>query len=242
MSGFSQASAGHMTDQRQLIDEQIAYYRARAFEYDDWWFRRGRYDRGEEQRRAWASEIVRLETALDEARPVGHVLELACGTGIWTERLARSATSVTAVDASPEVLAINATRVDSDRVHYIREDLFEWNPRERFDFVFFGFWLSHVPADRFDLFWLKVQASLNPSGKVFFIDSLRAEESTAANHILPAAGNPVAQRKLDDGRQFRIVEIFYDPRELQQGLEDLGWSGYVRTTGAYFIYGGVEPR
>ena len=58
-----------MTDQRQLIDDQIAYYRARASEYDDWWFRQGRYDRGDEQRRAWSAEIAHLETALDGPVP-----------------------------------------------------------------------------------------------------------------------------------------------------------------------------
>jgi 2-polyprenyl-3-methyl-5-hydroxy-6-metoxy-1,4-benzoquinol methylase len=231
-----------MTDQRQLIDEQIAYYRARASEYDDWWFRRGRYDRGEEQRRIWDAEIARLERALDDAGPGGSVLELACGTGIWTERLARSATSLTAVDVSPEVLAINAARVGSDRVHYVREDLFHWVPQLRFDFVFFGFWLSHVPPDQFDRFWSKVQASLKPEGKAFFIDSLRAEDSTARNHVLPDSRDPVTQRKLDDGRQFRIIKIFYAPEELQHSLEIAGWTGCVRTTGAYFLHGCVQRR
>jgi demethylmenaquinone methyltransferase/2-methoxy-6-polyprenyl-1,4-benzoquinol methylase len=231
-----------MTEQRQLIDEQIAYYRARAPEYDDWWLRRGRYDRGDAHRQAWTAEIARLEALLDEVRPVGHVLELACGTGIWTERLARSASSVTAVDVSPEVLTINAARVNSDRVHYVREDLFEWEPQQRFDLVFFGFWLSHVPSAQFDRFWSKVQASLNPAGKVFFIDSLRAEDSTATNHVLPDASDPVTQRKLDDGRQFRIIKIFYAPAGLQNRLELAGWTGYVRKTGAYFIYGCVQRR
>ena len=229
-----------MTEQRELIDEQIAYYRARASEYDDWWFRRGRYDRGEEQRRAWDAEIGHLERALDEAGPDGSVLELACGTGIWTQRLVRSASSVTVVDASPEVLAINRTRVGSSRVRYVREDLFEWQPQQRFDFVFFGFWLSHVPPDQFDGFWSRVQESLKPAGKVFFIDSLRAEESTATNHVLPGAGSLVTERKLDDGRQFRIIKIFYAPEELQHRLEIAGWTGYVRTTGTYFMYGCVE--
>lgn len=231
-----------MTDQRQLLDEQIAYYRARASEYDDWWFRRGRYDRGDAQREAWAAEIIQLETALGEARPVGTVLELACGTGIWTQRIAPYATSVTAVDVSPEVLAINAGRVGSDRVRYVREDLFRWEPKQRFDFVFFGFWLSHVPPEHFEAFWTKVETSLKPAGRVFFIDSVRNHESTAANHVLPDAEEIVAERALDDGRRFRIVKIFYDARELQQRLEKLGWVGRVRTTGNYFIYGFVERR
>jgi demethylmenaquinone methyltransferase/2-methoxy-6-polyprenyl-1,4-benzoquinol methylase len=229
-----------MTDQRELIDEQIAYYRARASEYDDWWFRRGRYDRGEEQRRAWDDEIGHLERALDEAGPDGTVLELACGTGIWTQRLVRSASWVTAVDASPEVLAINRARVGSSRVHYVREDLFEWQPQQQFDFVFFGFWLSHVPSDQFDRFWATVQESLKPAGKVFFIDSLRTEESTATNHILPDSGNAVMDRQLDNGRHFRIFKIFYAPPELQNRLEMAGWTGSVRTTGAYFLHGCVR--
>jgi 2-polyprenyl-3-methyl-5-hydroxy-6-metoxy-1,4-benzoquinol methylase len=227
---------------RQLIDEQIAYYRARADEYDDWWFRRGRYDRGDAHRHAWTTEIARLETALDEATPGGTVLELACGTGIWTERLARRATAMTAIDVSPEVLAINAARVGSDAIEYVCEDLFNWEPQQRFDFVFFSFWLSHVPPDEFDGFWLRVQQSLKPAGKVFFIDSLRAEDSTATNHILPGANDPVASRTLDDGRQFRVIKIFYTPAELQSRLDVAGWTGYVRTTGTYFLFGCLQRR
>lgn len=227
-------------DEERLIAEQIAYYRARASQYDDWWFRRGRYDRGEAHRRAWVAEIGELESALDEQCPLGTVLELACGTGIWTARLARLSDGITAVDASPEVLALNAARVGSDRVRYAREDLFKWQPNERFDFVFFGFWLSHVPPAKFEAFWSKVGAALKPDGRVFFVDSVRNQESTAADHILPAAGDPVAQRKLDDGREFQIFKIFYDPQELLRRVQDLGWSGYVRTTAEYFIYGRVQ--
>jgi hypothetical protein len=32
-----------------LLEEQRRYYRARAGEYDDWWFRRGDYDRGPDE-------------------------------------------------------------------------------------------------------------------------------------------------------------------------------------------------
>lgn len=33
-----------------LLHHQIAYYRARATEYDEWFYRQGRYDRGPEVR------------------------------------------------------------------------------------------------------------------------------------------------------------------------------------------------
>src|SRR4051794_29444856 len=79
-----------VTDERDaLLDEQRAYYRARAAEYDQWWFREGRYDRGPELNTRWFSEVEALERALDEFQPGGDVLELAPGTGLWTRHLVR---------------------------------------------------------------------------------------------------------------------------------------------------------
>jgi SAM-dependent methyltransferase len=93
-----------------LIQQQIEYYRARAGEYDEWFLRKGRYDRGADSNRQWFVEIARLRSALRSFDPAGHVLELACGTGLWTQQLVRYADRVTAVDASPEVLELNRAR------------------------------------------------------------------------------------------------------------------------------------
>ena len=93
-----------------ILRDQIDYYRARAGEYDEWWFRQGRYDRGSEFNARWHSETGAVEAALDAwiaRRRPRSVLELACGTGLFTRRIAPRVASVTAVDASPEVLAIN---------------------------------------------------------------------------------------------------------------------------------------
>jgi len=227
-------------DDREILDEQIAYYRARAEEYDEWWFRTGRYDRGAEQRRAWFSEVAQLEAALRDARPAGRVLELACGTGLWTRHLVESAGSVTAVDASPEVSRLNAERVRSSRVQYVQADLFQWQPEALYDFVFFGFWLSHVPEPRFVDFWRMVRSALRPGGQAFFVDNLFGQEQTATNHTaIDRAG--VVERKLNDGRTFNIVKVFHEAAALQARLGGLGWSGYVRSTARFFIYGSVRP-
>lgn len=228
-----------MGPERELLDEQIAYYRARAAEYEEWFFRRGRYDRGEAQRRAWSAEIEAVEAALREARPRGRVLELACGTGLWTQRLAESASEVTAIDASPEVLVLNRERVASERVRYLQADLFRWQPRERFDFVFFGFWLSHVPPARFGSFWETVRAALAPDGSVFFVDNAHNPAIAARDHSLPEGGF-VMERLLNDGRRFRVVKVFYAPDALERRLEALGWTGRVRSTGEFFVYGDVH--
>ena len=140
----------------RILQEQIDYYRARAGEYDEWWFRQGRYDRGAEFNARWHAETAAVENALDawlaRTKP-RSVLELACGTGLFTRRIAPRVARVTAIDASPEVLAINRVRTGAANVDYLQADLFEWQPRwqphERHDAVFFGFWLSHVPDPAF---------------------------------------------------------------------------------------------
>src|SRR6058998_1403472 len=95
------------TDDSALLDEQVAYYRARAAEYDAWWFRTGRFDRGAENNAAWRADVAVVEQAAADilacARP-SNVLELACGTGLFTRHLAPRVDAVTAVDASPEVI------------------------------------------------------------------------------------------------------------------------------------------
>ena len=226
-------------DPSAILHEQLAYYRARASEYDEWWLREGRYDRGPELKARWLAEAAVVKAALERFRPAGRVLELAAGTGIWTEQLARSADRLTAIDASREMLEINAARVGSPAVRYVEADLFRWHPGpdERYDLVFFGFWLSHVPPERFTEFWQIVEGSLAPQGRVFFVDSLRQEASTAVDHVLPEPTATVLQRRLNDGRQFRIYKIFYDPAELRARLRALGWQFDVRRTGNYFMYG-----
>jgi len=220
---------------RELLDEQIAYYRARAPEYEEWFLRQGRYDRGEAQRAAWFAEVEAVEAALVAAGPRGRVLELACGTGLWTRRLAPHARELTAIDAAPEALELNRERVADERVRYLQADLFRWQPRETYDFVFFGFWLSHVPPDRFASFWATVRAALAPGGTVFFVDNTRNPATLASNHTQPESGY-VMDRVLNDGRQFRVVKIYYEPAELERRLAALGFSGPVRSTGAYFVH------
>src|SRR5690242_20071934 len=88
---------------RRILDDQIAYYRARAPEYDAWWFRNGRFDRGPEHNAAWHADVDAVVDAaigcIERRRPA-TLLELACGTGLFTRWLAPRVASISAVDAS----------------------------------------------------------------------------------------------------------------------------------------------
>lgn len=226
----------------RVLREQIAYYRARAGEYDEWFLRQGRYDRGAEANARWFAEVETVAGALDAFQPAGSVLELAAGTGLWTQRLASYATRLTAVDAAPEALAVNRSRLGGRAgVEYVEADLFAWRPEARYDVVFFGFWLSHVPAERFAAFWELVGTALAPGGRVFFVDSLYTQESTARDHQLRGPEASRMTRRLNDGREYEIVKVFYEPHGLAERLAALGWRADVHATDSYFLYGSATP-
>ncbi len=230
-----------MIDETHL-QEQQAYYNARAAEYNEWWERRGRYARGAESDARWFHERQELYDALERLRPSGHVLEIACGTGNWTLPLSRMADRVTAVDGSEEMLALNRHRVNSPRVRYLQADLFDWEPEEVYDGAVFCFWLSHVPPEQLDPFLAKLRRAVRPGGKLFFADSRREPLGTPLDQPLPEEEELLATRRLNDGREFRIVKIYYDPEELQSRLATYGLQMEVRTTERFFIYGtGTVP-
>lgn len=231
-------------DLEALLRQQIAYYQARAAEYDEWFLRQGRYDRGPELNARWFAEVAKVRRVLAEFVPTGRVLELACGTGLWTQSLAQTAERVTAVDSSPEALALNRERLRDPRVEYIAADLFAWRPSTTYDVVFFSFWLSHVPPARFGAFWELVRRCLAPGGRVFFLDSLRDPTSTARDHHLPDAdaADVTLTRRLNDGREFSIVKVFYQPAALEDALKARGWEVCVRATERYFLYGAGRPK
>jgi len=202
-----------------LLAEQIAYYRAIAGEYED----HALPDRG-------ARELVE---ALDAFRPAGRVLELACGPGGWTERLLRHADSVTAVDAAPEMLARAKARVGEERVRFVQADLFGWRPDRRYDVVFFGFWLSHVPLDRFEWFWSLVADCLEPSGRVFFCD----DGHRTPEELIEGEASSTIRRRLNDGTAYRAVKVPHRAADLEERLRMLGWRIAVTATAGPFYWG-----
>jgi SAM-dependent methyltransferase len=206
--------------QDQLLAEQRAYYSALAPEYLDFVFD--------------LPGGAELTDALDAFRAEGSVLELACGPGVWTHQLLRHASDVTAVDASPEMLAIAASRVPGDApVRFIEADLFTWEPDRRYDVVFMGFWLSHVPAERFGSFWALVAAALAPRGRVFFTD----DAYRTPDELIEGPASSTIQRRTPDGTAYRIVKVPHEPADLERQLRELGWDITVTPTVGPFFWG-----
>jgi SAM-dependent methyltransferase len=213
-----------------LVTEQKRYYAERAPEYDDWWYRRGRYALGPDTLARWQADVAEVEAALEAFAAGVNVLEFAAGTGIWTRKLVRLTERVVAVDASAETLALNTSAAE-----LVRADVFDWEPAERFDLVFFSFWLSHVPDERFDEFWSLVRTALAPGGRVFLVDSGAGD--TAHTGTDQADGEET--RSLFDGRTFRIVKRRWSPEELAERVRPLGFELELHDSASgHFLYGG----
>jgi len=188
-----------------ILNEQIAYYRARAKEYDA----------------SISSAFELFETGKTLLLNLGKfdtILELACGTGFWTGTLLKMGNKVTATDAAPEMLAIAREHLGDERITYQQVDLFQWQPEGKYDLVFFANWLSHVPPNALDDFLKKVCASLRTGGCLALVDQYAPSEADSAI----AKEDIYAVRPLEDGRQFTIVKAFYNLNDLEAKLNALG--------------------
>jgi SAM-dependent methyltransferase len=210
-----------------LIASQREFYDLRAPDFGD--------ETVPDRRVSGNMAIEQARALVDEFAPTGDVLELACGSGSFTRELVRHARTVTAVDGSPRMLERNRREVDDDKVTHVNADIFDWRPERRYDAVFFGFWLSHVPLATFDEFWALVRSSLRAGGRVAFVDE---DDRGTRNDDIHLVGNvPAAPRTLRDGRTFDVVKVYWDPTELQDRLSALGWQVAVRRVGETFLYG-----
>jgi SAM-dependent methyltransferase len=172
---------------------------------------------------------------IDHLAPSGDVLELACGAGGFTAELSRHATTVTALDASAQMLARNRIEVDRRNVTYVQADVFEWRPDQRYDLVFFGFWLSHIPPVRFDDFWYLLRTCLRDGGHVAFVDE--DDRSSSNDKIRIEDGVPLAARRLPDGRTLDVIKVFWKPDALTARLHSLGWTFNIQRFHDIFMYG-----
>jgi len=209
----------------ELLAEQMRYYRERAPEYDATSPQGGPY----------AATAARVIADLRALGPVDLAIELGAGTGQYTGALASIAEAVVAVDSSPEALELLRAKVVAPNVVTVADDLFTWRHDAPADLVVFGAVLSHIPSDRFDMFWSAIDAMLASDGRVFLVDEaqheLWSEEATGQDGIV--------MRTLEDGRRFRIVKVLWDPHALAARLDRIGWRARL-VREVPFFWGTVE--
>lgn len=166
------------------------------------------------QRQAQLRELKRIVRRTLAGR---HVLEVACGTGYWTDVAAESAASITAFDINESVLALaRARHLDPAKVTFLIGDAYQppQFPR-RFDAALVGFLWSHIPRARLGKFLCGLQAALTPGALVLCFDNTFVEGESTAISRRDADGNTYQMRRLETGTTFEVLKNYPTDCELR---------------------------
>lgn len=199
----------------------IAYYRRRAAEYERI------YAKPERQ-----ADLARLRSLVAATFRDHAVLEIACGTGWWTEAIAPVARSVTACDINHEVLAVaRAKEWGCARVEFLAADSYALPDfGRRHSAAFAGFWWSHIPKRNLADFLSGLHAHLAPGAKVIFIDNRYVEGSSTPVARVDESGDSFQQRRLDDGSVHEVLKNFPTEAELLHAVAGCATSPEVILT------------
>ena len=199
------------------------YYAARAVEYDQV------YAKPERQ-----ADLRKIEAWLPSVLGGRSVLEVACGTGYWTQHFAPHCTHVLAVDAAPETIRIARSRVPQEKVTFVVGDAYDLpSSSARFGAGFAGFWWSHIPLARIGAFLRGFHAALEPGAPVVLLDNRFVPGSSTPIAGQDADGNTYQTRHLSDGTSHRVLKNFPSEQELlaaispfASGLRYHAWEHY----------------
>lgn len=208
------------------MTDLVRYYAQRAAEYERI------YAKPERQ-----ADLRRLKERLARLLAGRRVLELACGTGWWTEALAAHVEEITALDANEEVLAIaRAKRYPPGRVSFGVGDCYA--PPDfgrRHDALLAAFWWSHVPLGRLEGFLRAAERALAPGALLVFVDNRYVEGSSTPIARREASGDTYQQRRLDDGSTHEVLKNFPSEADLRARAGQGASSAIVELTDYFWL-------
>jgi multimeric flavodoxin WrbA/ubiquinone/menaquinone biosynthesis C-methylase UbiE len=189
------------------------YYRVRAKEYEQIYYRDN-----PERRQEIADEVVRLKQLVNGKK----VLELACGTGYWTQVMSETAAHITALDIWPEMIDEAQKKTFNGPVKFKVMDMFKGQlPANSFDRVAVGFWFSHQPKQEYEKFFDLISKPLHEDGLIWLIDNNPPAEGGKGHDWISRDefGNNFKRRHLGNGDSYVILKNYFDEHELRELLE-----------------------
>jgi ubiquinone/menaquinone biosynthesis C-methylase UbiE len=213
--------------------EMRSYYAARAAEYDQV------YLKPERQR-----DIAWLRSWLPTQFIGSRMLDVAAGTGFWSQDIVRAANLLVAIDASTETLAVARGRLTTGNVRFVVGDAYQLPVRRSiFNAAFVGFWFSHIPRARRGAFLSGLDQVLDPGSTVVLLDNMYVEGSNHPVSTRDAEGNTYQSRRLQDGSWHRVLKNFPTRGEVEDAVREVGeeldftamtyyWAFRYKTVGA----------
>jgi ubiquinone/menaquinone biosynthesis C-methylase UbiE len=182
------------------------YYNRRAKEYEEI------YERDDPVR---LRELAEIATDMRDTLRGLHVLEIACGTGYWTDKLADTARSIVATDASQEMLEIARGKRLPKCVSLVRADAYDLGSLEgTFGGGLANFWFSHVPRARIPEFLDGLHRRLGKGGRTFMADNCYQTGVGGELVQIEGSADSFKRRHLSDGTAHLILKNYYDREQL----------------------------
>lgn len=210
------------------MDRNLAkYYAERASEYDRIYLKPERQE-----------ELSILSNELAQLLAKRKVLEVACGTGYWTQFIAPNCESVLATDFNTEVLDIAKERLRNfNNILLKKSDAFKLNNLDQeFNGAFAGFWWSHLKKAQISHFLSVLHGKLLPGSLVVIADNNYVEGSSTPISREDQEGNTYQVRRLDNGSEQEILKNFANEQSFIQSVspfsDKIGFSSLK-----YFWYG-----
>lgn len=193
--------------------EQITYYSKRAEEYEEI------YNKPERQQ-----DIPMVINYLQKHFNNKDMIEIACGTGYWTQYISKTAKHILATDINKSVIDIARTKkYERENVAFLLADVYNLpNNLGRYEAGFGGFIWSHIPKQKLTVFIRNFLSLINPGGLVIFVDNNYVEGSSTPIYKNDENENTYQKRNLIDGSEYSIIKNFPTDEELLSFIKPLG--------------------
>jgi ubiquinone/menaquinone biosynthesis C-methylase UbiE len=190
----------------------VTYYKNRAAEYESIYLKPERQ-----------ADLQSVSAILQTLLTGKQVLEIACGTGYWTERIAQTTASIYATDINDSVLKIAGHKnYPGNNVRFGIADFNHWQPLDKFNGLFAGFIWSHIPLQDLRDFISKINRFVSPGSTVVLMDNNYVEGSNTSIAFTDEKGNTYQDRKLQDGSVHRVLKNFPTEEFIRQTILGLG--------------------
>ena len=163
------------------------------------------YQRPERQ-----ADLIEIQQRVCDLLKDHRVLEIACGTGYWTEKFAPHVASVQATDINQSMLNVAQTKsYPTDKVEFAIADLYDLpEATGQYSACFAGFFWSHVLREEQASLLAKLSKSAGKGSLLVLIDNNYIEGSSTPIARTDVEGNTYQFRIRQDGERVGILKNF----------------------------------
>jgi SAM-dependent methyltransferase len=151
----------------------------------------------------------------------GHiVLELACGTGFWTEIASETALSIVATDINPNLIDLARTRgLPEEQVTFRVADAYNLpDDLGEFTAILVGFWWSHVARADQEKLLAHWRANFGKDILIVLLDDTYVEGTSDTVARTDLEGNTYQIKTAPDGMRYEIPKNYPSDSALRKKL------------------------